>query len=217
MPKVKDVSGQRFGSLIASSFTHVMSNGRKYTAWICKCDCGKEITVLAGNLYQGKTLSCGCMRGENISQSKIRHGMRNSRIYMIWKGIRGRCYVSSNVSYDNYGGRGITMCQEWKEDFLNFYNWALKNGYSDTLTIERSYVNGNYEPDNCRWITTQEQYYNKRDSRLIKIDGETKCLAEWAKITGIARRTLSDRYDRGDITKERLFRPVEERGNRKFA
>lgn len=211
MPKMRDVTGQRFGYLIASSFTHVIQNGKKLSAWNCKCDCGKEVIVLAGNLYNGKTLSCGCMRGKLISNSKIKHGMHDSRIYMIWKGIRGRCYVDSNQAYDNYGGRGIVMCQEWKESFVKFMEWAFQNGYSDTLSIDRIDVNGNYEPENCRWITMHEQSYNKRNSKLIEIDGVTKCLSEWSQITGIDRKTLSGRYERGDKTRERLFRKPEER------
>lgn len=141
--------------------------------------------------------------------------MRDSRIYVIWKGILGRCYVSSNDSYSNYGGRGITMCQEWKDNFLKFKEWAFQNGYTDALTIDRIDVNGNYEPTNCRWITMREQGYNKRTSKIIEVDGESKCLAEWSLITGIDRKTLSDRYKRGDVTKERLFRNPEKRGRKK--
>lgn len=125
----------------------------------------------------------------------VKHGLSNSRLYRIWRGIINRCENPNRKAYPRYGGRGIKMCDEWR-DFINFYDWAIANGYQDNLTIDRIDNNGNYEPLNCRWATVKEQCRNQRTNRLITINGETKCLKEWCEIYKISYKTVHARIHR---------------------
>lgn len=169
--------------------------------WKCICDCGGETISSGVDLRRGKARSCGCYQKEVARQTclkrNITHGMTGTRIFNIWIGIRKRCLCEKELNYKNYGGRGITICQEWQEDFSNFYAWAMDNGYDDELTIDRIDVNGNYEPSNCRWITHKEQSNNTRRNHFVSYNGVSKTIAQWAEITGINRSTIWDRLDNG--------------------
>lgn len=116
--------------------------------------------------------------------SNYKHGKKKTRLYDIYCGMKSRCYCESNVRYSLYGGRGIKICDEWLLDFKIFFDWSMNNGYSDSLTIDRIDVNGDYSPDNCRWITIKEQQSNRRNNHLITYKGETKTLKEWSVILG---------------------------------
>lgn len=178
--RVIDLTGKRFGRLTAVEIAYRKKDkqGDMRVYWKCKCDCGNTCIVSRNSLRKGSTQSCGCLRDEINHISSKKHGLYGTRIYKIWDGMKARCNCKSMKSYKHYGGRGITYCKEW-EDFLPFYKWAIENGYDDDLTLERINVNGNYEPQNCRWITAKEQRYNLTISRKYTINGETKCLAEW--------------------------------------
>lgn len=153
-------------------------------------DCGTHCVVRSNALTTGNTKSCGCL----INESKnIKHGLKNTRIYRIWYGMKSRCYTKSNPAYNRYGGRGISMCQQWKKDFTAFYNWSMDNGYSKELSIDRINHNGNYEPSNCRWATPKEQSDNKRCNILITINGTTLDLQQWCDKIGIKRSTVNTR------------------------
>lgn len=138
-----------------------------------------------------------------------KHGLCNSRIYGIWCHIKDRCCNSKDVRYKDYGGRGIKICKEWKNDFAKFYDWALKNRYNDSLTIDRIDVNGDYCPENCRWITIKEQQNNRRDNVFILLNGEKHTISEWARIVGKKPASIRRRLLCGWKPEEILNKPCE--------
>lgn len=143
-----------------------------------------------------------------MADKRFKHGMIHTRLYSIWHCMKVRCYIKSCLSYHNYGGRGITICNEWKNDFMSFYNWAINNGYNDTLTIDRIDVNGNYEPSNCRWANKKEQDNNRRTSCFIEYNGIKKTVQQWAEEKGINNNTLRKRIRMYGEKSEKLFMPV---------
>lgn len=134
---------------------------------------------------------------------KARHGMYGTKLYHIWNGLTGRCLNQNNKDYQDYGGRGITVCDEWRTPEI-FFGWALSNGYNTDLSLDRIDVNKGYSPDNCRWITMSEQQRNKRNNRFIEYNGETHCISEWAIITGMSKSTIASRLRYG-WTPEEIF------------
>lgn len=132
-----------------------------------------------------------------------KHGMYGTRLYHIWNGLNGRCNNPNNKDYANYGGRGISVCDEWREA-QNFFDWAIDNGYSHELSLDRINTNGDYCPNNCRWITVNEQQRNKRNNRIIEYNGKKHCIAEWAELTGIPKQTIVSRLRYGWDVKDVL-------------
>lgn len=186
----KNLIGKKFGRLTVLKEIKTKYKDKYY---LCRCICGNEKIVRGTHLTANKIVSCGCYRDEKIRQSHITHNMSNSRIYSIYKDVIKRCKNKNTIAYKNYGDRGITVCQEWLDDFMNFYNWAMANGYNTTLTIDRIDVNGNYEPNNCRWITKSEQSSNTRKNHFLTFKGETKTISEWSRITKIDHRKICKR------------------------
>lgn len=187
--------------------------GSKYKKWDCLCDCGNIISVrtcgLTSNCESREcTHSCGCQRMQHMWETRVTHGESKSRLYKIWKGMRKRCYNEKCYSYENYGGRGIKVCDEWNNDYLVFREWALNNGYDDSLTIDRINVNGNYCPENCRWVDMHVQANNNRNNHLITFDGRTQTLSNWAEEYNINYHTLVARLDRGWSIEESFLIPV---------
>ena len=194
--------GKKFTRLTVEKY--VGKNKSKQRLWLCKCDCGKEKIVPTRYLTSGDTKSCGCYRREcelrNLSKfwgKPKTHGLSKTRIYQIWADMKDRCNNKNSQFYKNYGKRGIKVCEDWSTNFMNFYNWAINNGYTSRLTIDRIDVNGNYEPNNCRWATRKIQANNTRVTRKIIIYGEKKSAYEFEKQYGIKAHVLIDRYDKG--------------------
>lgn len=184
-----DLTGQRFGKLTA--VFPVPDNAHR-ARWHCVCDCGNEKDVLQQNLTNGHVRSCGCLHADvnrkkiaayNSSAGRESHHETKTRLYRIWIGIKSRCLGKTASSFKSYGARGISVCDEWKNSFSAFREWALQNGYSDSLTIDRIDVNGDYCPDNCRWVTVSVQQFNKRLSSRNK-----------SGITGVSFNKASNKW-----------------------
>lgn len=201
-----DITGQKFGRLTALKFVGYDKFG--FRLWKCRCDCENqtEIIVTYSSLVSGHTNSCGCYGKEMRLKANTKHGLYTSRPYGILKDIKSRCYNHNSPEYYLYGGRGITVCDEWmtpENGFINFYNWALANKYRDDLTIDRIDVNGPYAPWNCRWITNQEQQWNKRDT-IKTIDGYP--IAKFSYNYGIPWKQIRDQNpDIESITVQELY------------
>lgn len=218
MGKFNDRTGEKIGRLyvIERAPDSILPSGLHKTMWKCRCDCGNIVTVRADSLTGNHTLSCGCYQKEVVSRymkslvRKVDYGESRERLHNIWYLMHYRCYNSKCSVYKNYGGRGITVCDDWKniEGYFNFKKWALSNGYQDDLTIERTNVNGNYEPDNCCWIPMRAQASNKRTNRLLTYNGQTLTMAEWSRQSGIPYKTLHNRLHYGWDVDMALTQPV---------
>ena len=187
--------GERFGRLEVLYQIGAKKNGAKI--YHCICDCGNTNDVVGAELRRGHVQSCGCLFKEVQLKTVTKHGKSGISLHSVWSDMKRRCANENRKEYRNYGGRGITVCDEWKNDFQAFYDWAMSNGYHEGLSIDRINVNGNYEPSNCRWATKKMQDNNKRTSVFLEKDGEKHTVAEWADILGISPQTIYSRLKRG--------------------
>lgn len=149
------------------------------TKVLCKCDCGNEKVITLSNITNGRTKSCGCIQKASKKKQKT-HGKSKTRLYKLYYAMVYRCYNTKSNDYKDYGLRGITVCDEWLNDFMSFYNWAYANGYNDDLTIDRIDNNGNYEPNNCRWVDNTTQANNKRTTKYLTYNNKTQSMKQWA-------------------------------------
>lgn len=188
----------RFGRLtvIDSAEDHIQKSGKHRTQWLCKCDCGNIIAVQSFNLKSGNSKSCGCLADEIRITNSLKHGDRHNRLYSIWCNIKQRCYNSKLPTYARWGGRGIKMCDEWKDSYTAFKEWSINNGYNNNLTIDRIDNNLGYTPDNCRWTTPKVQSNNRSTSVYFPYKGREYTLSELADATGIKYHTLFARVNK---------------------
>lgn len=176
MPKkgcFEDLTGRKFGKLTVSKFVKADERRRRY--FECVCDCGEIRIVEASHLRSGHTKSCGCSKNERIKNLNYKLGLSTSKIYYTYRNMLNRCYWDKSSESKNYKDRGIVVCDEWRNKengFENFVKWSMKNGYSEDMTIDRINVNGNYEPNNCRWTDTITQANNKRNNKYVVVNGE---------------------------------------------
>ena len=191
MGKFNDLTNRQFGRLTVIEPT--APHGKNSALmWVCKCECGGTAIVRGTDLVNGHTMSCGCYR-------KMQKAMPNGemRLHRIWANMKQRCYNPKTKDYKHYGGRGITVCEEWKDSFEFFFYWAMRNGYKEGLTIERKDNDGNYCPENCVWISANRQQRNTRRNRRFIVQGKEFTLTELCRIYGQPRSTVESRLKKG--------------------
>lgn len=208
----KDLTGSRIGKLQIIGRTPYVKGQR--LRWICLCDCGKMTLCRTSELTHQR--SCGCLASE-INRSRFEEirkvkGDNRERLHRVWLGMRSRCIKPNNADYESYGGRGITICEEWSKSYLSFREWAYSNGYDENApkgqcTLDRIDVNGNYCPENCRWVNMKQQSNNRRKCKYYEIDGTTHSLGDWCEIYGVDRKLTYSRVKRGWDVKRALTEP----------
>ena len=205
--------GQRFGLLTVIT----VFRGEKGWMCRCKCDCGNVKDILKSSLITGRTTSCGCYSKRRVHETHSKGNYTNTRLYHTWENMKARCLNKKNPEYHNYGGRGILVCDEWRDDFLKFRVWALNNGWNEyhkrnEISLDRIDVNGNYEPSNCRWSTYKEQVNNQRRSRRWIYNGESYTLLELSEKFNINSMALRSRlYSQNLDVKMAIEKPLQKR------
>lgn len=206
--KVVDLTGKKFNMLTAIKITRIEKNskGRNVRYWLCKCDCGGFKEVDGFSLTRGHVKSCGCDR------KKYGALVKDMKLYGIYQCMKQRCFNKNDINYKNYGGRGISVCDEWmgKNGFDNFYKWAISAGYDDSKgrfeqSIDRIDVNKDYSPDNCKFSTMEEQCYNKRNTVKLEYNGGIYNLKELSELCQISADTLYQRIIRYNWSVDRAI------------
>lgn len=209
--KAIDMTGMQFGywTVLRKDNPH---HGSKNSFWVCQCKCGNIRVITRSTLLSGRSLSCGCKPSGNRKGINRTHGMSKTRLYHEWVSMRRRCNNPNDKFAKNYCLKGIRVCEQWNA-FDSFRDWALSNGYSDDLTIERIDNSKGYCPENCRWIPLIEQARNKTNTRFIEYEGEIWCLGTLSAHLNFPYKTVNRRYNRllkagKPITVEKLFEPI---------
>jgi len=192
----------RFGRLLVSK--RAPSEGRKHAKWICFCDCGQITTATSAHIRAGRSTSCGCVRSEMVTKKNTTHGKYFTKTHRVWNNMLNRCRCENTPRFEDYGGRGIAVCDRW----LSFSSFLEDMGECKPgMSIDRIDVNGNYEPSNCRWATNTEQCNNKRNNRRIVVGGESMTCTEAARKYGLNRDMIRARLNRGLTGDEAIFTP----------
>lgn len=199
MGKKRHLIGLSFGRLtvVYEVEPHIYPTGRPRRQYLCKCKCGKEKIVRVNDLGV-RVNSCGCLRAETTTILKYNHGMANSRLNSIWSNMKNRCYNPKCEFYYCYGGKGINVCESWKENFNSFMQWAFDNGYNDSLTIDRIDISKDYSPSNCKWSTQIEQANNRSSNIKIGICGEFKTLTQWSRELNLNPISVNGKFRRSE-------------------
>ena len=226
MDTLINLTGQRFGryTVIERAPDYVSPKGKRCVRWKCQCDCGTVKEVNGNALKTGNVVSCGCYAINERRERMTTHGATRNRksthLYSVWDGMKERCYNRNKAYYHRYGGRGITMCDEWHYSFEAFQSWAYENGYREDLTIDRIDNDKGYCPENCRWVTIKEQSNNKENNHYLTFRGETKTLMQWSEATGFPFSTLSRRASHWkNATAEEILltpRKIDKNGHRAY-
>lgn len=198
MPKIVDQTGNKFGKLLVLELGGKSGNDRKCHV---RCDCGVEKEVVQSKLT-AKTKpirSCGCLSKENHYRT---HERTHHKWYAIWKAMISRCYRPNQKAYKNYGGRGIIVCDEWKNNLDAFFQWLEENQYKKGLQIDRKNNDGNYCPENCRVVTPKENCNNRRDNKRYNVEGEALTLSQLSEKSGIKYNTLRKRIKQMNMSAE---------------
>lgn len=207
MAELKNETGKKYGRW---TVLERGKNAGSAATWLCKCDCGNQAVVRGAHLRSGNTRSCGCLHREIVAKSARTHGQRGLPEYGSWDHMIQRCTNPNNNKFADYGGRGIKVCQIWRDSFEAFYQ-DLGPRPSPGYSLDRIDNNGNYEPGNCRWATQRQQCHNTRSNRNFMHNGETLCLAAWARKVGINYNTLRSRLRCGWSVNKTLITPVKGR------
>lgn len=211
---VEEKIGTRYGRLIILRKADDVLWGTR-VGWVCKCDCGEEIVVSGKHLRSGHTQSCGCFCKDQARNAMCTHGQSKTRLYSTWAGMIARCTEGNKTRYKNYEGRGIKVCDAWLS-FEVFYEWALSSGYEEHLIIDRIDNDGNYCPENCRWVTYEKSANNRRYVKLVEYKGQIKTLSEWAKALNMNVYTLRGRYYAGWTPERMLTTPIKKHKEKKI-
>ena len=205
MSELIDLTGKKFGKLTV--LKRVENNKHGQPQWLCKCDCGNETVVVGQKLRTGQTKSCGCIVYEQ--KTRLTHGMSGTTLFTRWMNMKSRCNNPKNKRYNRYGGRGIKVCEEWENDFMNFYRWAISNGFEESLSIDRIDNNMGYCPENCRWVNAKRQENNRSKNIKITYNGEEKTLSEWCDFLNLDYNLIHDRIHRYGMTfQDAISKPV---------
>lgn len=188
-----DLVGNKYGKLIVLEYSYTKAKKRY---WKCQCDCGSIVYIPTINLTSGNTKSCGCLKHE--IKSNYIHGKQKTRLYHIWQGMKSRCLNPNSIKFKNYGGRGIKICEEWKNNFMSFYNWAIENSYNTNKTraeqtLDRINNNDDYKPSNCRWTTHSQNCRNRNNNAYLTKDGVSKTIVEWSEELNLNSKIIYER------------------------
>lgn len=203
MPKALKLEGKKFNRWTVISQAEIKKPG---TYWLCKCECGTIKICKGSDLKIGNTKSCGCLQKANASKYSKKHGLCGTKIYWVWNTMKGRCSNPNDKRFPLYGGRGIKVCEEWKKDFMSFYNWAISNGYKEGLSIDRINNDGNYEPSNCRWVRQIIQSNNTRTNVFLEFNNQRHTVSEWARMLGMSNDGIMWRIKKYGLCKK-VFAP----------
>lgn len=194
MSRAIDMTGKRFGELQVLRESGRAGDGK--IKWIARCGCGSEFAATGVRIRSGEVKTCPACSRERVRLAHVTHGERRTPEYRTWTHIKSRCLNSNVPEFKHYGGRGVSICDRWRESYEAFLE-DMGRRPPGKHSIDRIDVNGDYEPGNCRWATHIEQGNNKRCNRLIEINGETKTMAQWADFAGISRETMLKRVKKG--------------------
>jgi len=202
-----DKIGSKFGRLtvIRRLEDKIYPSGKPSQRWLAQCECGKFTEVLWMRLVAGKTSSCGCLRDESRKRVSRTHGLSKTPAYAVWCAMRARTSNPNNHAFKHYGERGITVCDRWDNSFEAFLE-DMGERPTASHSLERIDVNKGYTPDNVRWDTWKVQQRNRRNNRILEIDGQSKCLAEWSDISGLGFSTILRRIKLGWDVKSAVFK-----------